>query len=120
MTEAMLLPIHIRNQKDGDLQNNAVNVCGSSKWANPFLIKVKITNVAMLSTLALTRFEFEQWATDEGYTPKNRKDTLELYARWAVTNPFLNIEELRGKNLACTCDTGKPCHRDVLLKLANN
>ncbi|MEN0652432.1 MULTISPECIES: DUF4326 domain-containing protein [Hyphobacterium] len=30
-----------------------------------------------------------------------------------------NIEELRGKNLACWCPLDHPCHADVLLKLAN-
>lgn len=27
--------------------------------------------------------------------------------------------ELRGKNLACWCKAGDPCHADVLLELAN-
>ena len=30
-----------------------------------------------------------------------------------------NLEELRGKNLACWCPLDHPCHADVLLKLAN-
>ena len=29
------------------------------------------------------------------------------------------LDELRGKNLACWCKAGTPCHADVLLKLAN-
>jgi len=29
------------------------------------------------------------------------------------------IEPLRGKNLACWCEPGQPCHADVLLELAN-
>lgn len=29
------------------------------------------------------------------------------------------IETLRGKNLACWCRLGQPCHADVLLELAN-
>lgn len=28
-------------------------------------------------------------------------------------------EQLRGKNLACWCNPGAPCHADVLLELAN-
>ena len=28
--------------------------------------------------------------------------------------------ELRGKNLACWCPMGKPCHADVLLQIANS
>jgi len=42
---------------------------------------------------------------------------------WAHTIPQLfpvpDITELRGKNLACWCPTGSPCHADVLLELAN-
>lgn len=30
------------------------------------------------------------------------------------------LRELRGKNLACWCPLGKPCHADVLLELANS
>jgi hypothetical protein len=33
--------------------------------------------------------------------------------------PNLPITELRGKNLACWCKPGEPCHADVLLELAN-
>lgn len=32
---------------------------------------------------------------------------------------FRRLPELRGKNLACYCPIGKPCHRQVLLRLAN-
>ncbi|WP_026616411.1 DUF4326 domain-containing protein [Ensifer aridi] len=30
-----------------------------------------------------------------------------------------NVGELRGKNLACWCKPGAPCHADVLLEVAN-
>lgn len=30
-----------------------------------------------------------------------------------------DLEELRGKNLACFCSLGQPCHADALLELAN-
>jgi hypothetical protein len=30
-----------------------------------------------------------------------------------------DLEPLRGKNLACWCKPGEPCHADVLLELAN-
>jgi hypothetical protein len=29
------------------------------------------------------------------------------------------ISELRGKDLACFCKIGDPCHADVLLEIAN-
>lgn len=31
-----------------------------------------------------------------------------------------NLTGLRGKNLACWCKPGEPCHADVLLELANS
>lgn len=30
-----------------------------------------------------------------------------------------HLDELRGKNLACWCPLGEPCHADVLLEIAN-
>jgi hypothetical protein len=30
-----------------------------------------------------------------------------------------DVGQLRGKNLACWCKPGEPCHADVLLELAN-
>lgn len=33
--------------------------------------------------------------------------------------PLLDLAPLRGKNLACWCALGQPCHADVLLELAN-
>lgn len=32
---------------------------------------------------------------------------------------ILSLPTLRGKNLACWCPIGSPCHGDVLLELAN-
>lgn len=37
----------------------------------------------------------------------------------AVIAPRLDLENLRGKNLACWCRADKPCHADILLELAN-
>lgn len=41
---------------------------------------------------------------------------------WAHAYPLAKVpdlSELRGKNLACWCPPGLPCHADVLLELAN-
>lgn len=61
-------------------------------------------------------------------------DAVEFYRRWLLGEipssaahdqeavpPSLDeiIRELRGKNLACYCPIGDPCHREVLLKIAN-
>lgn len=46
-----------------------------------------------------------------------RQDLLAAAAAWQSTRDAL--EELRGKNLACWCKPGEPCHTDVLMELAN-
>jgi hypothetical protein len=40
--------------------------------------------------------------------------------RWRFDAGGLDIYELSGKNLACWCPIGTPCHADVLLELANS
>lgn len=37
----------------------------------------------------------------------------------AVETHLARLPELRGKNLACWCKPGTPCHADVLMELAN-
>jgi len=44
------------------------------------------------------------------------------YRAWAWESSTLRMDtllQLRGKNLACWCKPGAPCHADVLLDLAN-
>lgn len=38
---------------------------------------------------------------------------------WMALTDGRWITPLRGKNLACWCKPGEPCHADVLLELAN-
>jgi hypothetical protein len=40
-------------------------------------------------------------------------------ATWMAITDGRWIEPLKGKNLACWCRPGEPCHVDVLLPLAN-
>lgn len=48
-----------------------------------------------------------------------------MYRRWLVLGSdranrvLASINELRGKDLACWCKPGAPCHADVLLELSN-
>ena len=56
----------------------------------------------------------DDWCRDRA-TQSYRQDVLdgELYS------VLFNVSRLRGKNLACWCPLGSPCHADVLLELAN-
>jgi hypothetical protein len=51
-------------------------------------------------------------------------NAVELYERWIKTSDGKHIaeaarRELAGKDLACWCKEGEPCHADVLLRYAN-
>lgn len=51
-----------------------------------------------------------------------QQDIVDLFETYTIPELLDDglIEELRGKNLACWCKLGEPCHADVLLRLANN
>jgi len=70
----------------------AVNVARPTKWGNPF--RVDTMRDASQAVAA--------------YRERLMRDSL-----------FRELRELRGKNLACWCKPGDPCHADVLLELAN-
>lgn len=47
---------------------------------------------------------------------------VNLFREWASTEHArrkLQLQEIRGKNLACYCRAHDPCHADVLIELAN-
>jgi hypothetical protein len=77
---------------------NTVYVGRPTKWGNPYKVG-----------------EF-----DSGFGRKlSLQDCLGLYELFLNSHDAPSIEELRGKDLACWCPLDKPCHADVLLRLAN-
>jgi hypothetical protein len=51
---------------------------------------------------------------------KDAATAVEWYEKLMCLDRYKKkLAELRGKNLACFCKIGSPCHADVLLKLAN-
>lgn len=77
----------------------AVKVTRPGRWGNPF----KIGEVSEFGDVpdAETAVMFYRAWIDKG---------LQRAAMFA---------ELRGKNLACFCKNGDPCHADVLMEIAN-
>jgi hypothetical protein len=52
------------------------------------------------------------------------EDAVSIFRRWVAEEASATwrqraVRDLRGKNLACACKPGEPCHADVLLELAN-
>lgn len=82
----------------------AVVVSRPTRWGNPWKVEpafesayVKIPEITPDKAVALYRMRCEK-------LPDFRQ---------AIA------ERLRGKNLACWCAPGSPCHGDVLLEIAN-
>ena len=71
---------------------DAVSVARPSRWGNPYKIGTCLIGNAEMAVEAF---------------------------RANLPNRIAGIFELRGKNLACYCKLGDPCHADVLLELAN-
>jgi len=88
---------------------DAVNVARPSVWGNPW--KVGDTFLAEDSIGRV-------YARRKGMTAAEAVDKF----RRRECPPHRSAEiirALRGKNLACWCPPGEPCHADVLLELAN-
>lgn len=71
---------------------NTISVTRPGEWGNPFRIGER-----GLETI---------------------EEVLKAYEDY-VLQGWLPVENLRGKNLACFCPLDKPCHADILLKIAN-
>lgn len=86
----------------------AVNCARPSRWGNPFVI---------------------QFDPHCDYSPQNASDAVRMFREWIhgkrfVVNTSAPTQKtiqlmLSGRNLACFCKPGDPCHCDVLLEIAN-
>ena len=91
--------IQLSRKKGWRKPEGAVVVARPSLWGNPFVIGKYSEELGREMT---------------------RQDTVDQYAAWlekhCTSEDFTN---LRGKDLCCWCPLDKPCHADVLLRLAN-
>lgn len=119
--EVVAVPLRIQRQraKGWRMPKGAVYVGRPGKFGNPFAPRI-----------------IPGWATD------SRRYAVEDFTRW-ISHPDMfwrntsggfgsagesveraralveGLPSLRGKDLACWCPVGQPCHGDVLLELAN-
>lgn len=90
---------------------NTIYVGRPGRWGNPFNWQdEKNSSFGDGVAKALCKLRFGNWIEGalEGV------EHLEDRRQWILEH----IHELRGKNLACWCRSGQPCHADVLLELA--
>ena len=91
-TGGNLMPkrIQLSRKKGWRKPARAVVVARPSKWGNPFKVGEHGTHA----------------------------ECIALYRDY-LPGSGLPVEELRGKDLACWCPLGGPCHGDILLEAAN-
>lgn len=98
------------SQKLNDLP--AVICARPRQWGNPYVVMFD----PHTDYSPQTREEAVAWFRDL----INRTNLHGLKAVPEHFNPLTIKRELRGKNLACWCKPGDPCHCDVLLEIANS
>lgn len=109
-------PIRIqrRRTKGWRLPPNTVCVDRSTDFGNPFTVAA--AHEAGHAGKRLPEFVvscFDAWLHGD------RSEWMGAESDAAAEMILSRLPELRGKNLACYCKPGSPCHADVLLRLAN-
>lgn len=98
--------VQLSRKKGWRMPPNTVKVDRKTKWGNPWRVgEPHCPNAAEAVRMFRSRFIGEY----------ARPMPPESHLGWIAAN----IEQLRGKNLACWCKPHQPCHADVLLELAN-
>lgn len=104
--------ITLSRAKGWRMPENTVKVDRSTKWGNPFIVGQHGTSDA-----CVTRFRDLLTGLISMFPVPCPSYLDQAYARDLI---IANLHTLRGKNLACWCKPGQPCHADVLLELANS
>jgi Domain of unknown function (DUF4326) len=115
--------IQRRRVKGWRMPEGAVNCTRPGKWENPFVIGTYYMKGDAFGRKATPQMAWtstsERYA-DERFTKiENAEQAVEWFRWYRTTYPLADIEELRGKDLACWCALDAVCHVDVLLELAN-
>lgn len=100
-----LVRIQLKRTKGWRMPPNTVKVDRTTPWGNPIQIGAQVC--------AGGDEIFHGEATAEIAVALFRQ----YLARELCFTPFF-LDPLRGKNLACWCNIGTPCHADVLLNVA--
>lgn len=118
-------PVRIQRKrtKGWKMPPNTVSVTRPGKWGNPFRVggwfKIGPGASGPFMHMAYCRALGEQYA-DASFTKIATPEQAVTFFRIYLNRyPPRDINQLRGKNLACFCALDQPCHADVLLEIAN-
>lgn len=95
--------VTLSRKKGWRMPANTVKVCRPGRFGNPFIVGKDRNQRQAVDC-------FRMWLTTPHITagiPNKKQAILD------------GLESLRGKNLACFCKPGTPCHADILLEISN-
>lgn len=129
--------IQRKREKGWKMPPNTIYVGRGSKWGNPFRVvqysdgrwAVKCEDddrqAEILTTVCRAAYDTKQEAQADAVTCYRMLidpffHGCHLHEFWrSIANTSEIIAILKGKNLACWCAPGEPCHADFLLQVAN-
>lgn len=116
MIKRTMKRIQRKRTKGWRMPKNTIYVGRPTKFGNPF----KVENGRLLSF----NVNLKKWVSYPGIYDETA--AVVMYERWIKKQEYStglptapDYSVLKGKNLACFCSPNKPCHADILLKLAN-
>ena len=102
--------IQLKRTKGWRMPPNTQKVDRTTRWGNPWTVE-ECGNAEE----AVRRFR----AAVIGFHSNGSFCPPQAAEGSTIGEIIAHAHELRGKNLACWCRIGAPCHADVLLELAN-
>jgi hypothetical protein len=99
--------IQLRRARGWRMPENTVKVDRTTPWGNPFVVGRHGNAAYCVQLLEYLLAGLVCVSTDN-------VDEQRTYLAHAIAHRH----ELRGKNLACWCRPDRPCHADLLLRLA--
>lgn len=104
--------IQLSRKKGWRMPPNTVKVDRSTRWGNPFVVGETYPVIEEGNADAILAEE----------KCLSAAEAVSMFRSWVSSEHGWDQEQidvLSGKNLACWCRPGDPCHADVLLELAN-
>lgn len=106
--------VQLSRAKGWRMPPNTIKVCRPGPFGNPFTVADAVDiGVKPDRAQAFVARCFRYWLAGD------RSNWMGDESDKAAATILARLPELRGKNLACWCKPGEPCHADVLLELAN-
>ncbi len=113
------MPVRIQRRRTAGyrMPEGAVYVGRPTRWGNPFKVGDACTESVYVSAL------IDGVPLARSGVVEDAAHAVTLFQFWLfVKVPFTAAElqaGLEGRDLACWCRVGQPCHADVLLEIAN-